>query len=290
MVPFTSGSGSDIIARIVGPKLSERWNQGVVVDNKPGASGNIGAAFAAKAAPDGHTLLMAINTLTMAPAMYKKVPFDPVADFAPVSQLAVAGFTFVVHPGVQANDMASLQSLLRSRPEKLNYGSPGNGTPHHLAMELMKQRLKLDAVHVPYKGLSGAMTDLIGGRVEMMFATVHSVLPHVQAGKLKLLAVTGEKRSELAPAVATFREQGIDFMDQVDAWYAVFAPARTPAGLVAKLQQDFHAVVAQPEVRELLARQGLRVRTGTPEELGALVRRDYAIWRKLIGEAGISAD
>ena len=289
VVPFTAGSGSDIIARIIGPRLAERWRQPVVVDNKPGASGNIGAEAVAKAAPNGYTLLMAINTLTMAPNLYKKPPFDPVADFAPVMKMAVANFCMVANPAFPANDLAGLVALARAQPGRINYASPGNGTPHHLAMELLKLQTGASLTHVPYKGIAGATTDLAGGQVQVMFASLHSVLPLVKGGKLKLLGVTGA-RSPLAPGVPSFREQGMDFMDAVDAWYALLAPARTPPELIARLHQDVSAVLALPEVREQLANQGLTLQTGSPEQLTALLRSDLARWRKVISEAKIVAD
>ena len=289
VVPFTAGSGSDIIARIVGPRLGERWKQAVVVDNKPGASGNIGADAVAKAKPDGYTLLMAINTLSMAPNLYKKPPFDPATDFAPVMKMAVANFCMVANPSLPANDLAGLIALAKSQPGQINYASPGNGTPHHLAMELLKQQAGVNLTHVPYKGIAGATTDLVGGQVQVMFGSLHSVLPQVKGGKLKLLGVTGE-RSPLAPGVATFREQKADFLDAMDAWYALFAPARTPAALITKMHQDVGAVLAMPEVRDQLAAQGLSIQTSTPEQLGALLRTDLARWRKVISEAKITAD
>ena len=289
VVPFTAGSGSDIIARIIGPRLAERWRQPVVVDNKPGASGNIGAEAVAKAAPNGYTLLMAINTLTMAPNLYKKPPFDPVADFAPVMKMAVANFCMVANPAVPANDLAGLVALARAQPGRINYASPGNGTPHHLAMELLKLQTGASLTHVPYKGIAGATTDLAGGQVQVMFASLHSVLPLVKGGKLKLLGVTGA-RSPLAPGVPSFREQGMDFMDAVDAWYALLAPARTPPELIAKLHQDVSAVLALPEVREQLANQGLTLQISSTEQLAALLRSDLARWRKVINEAKIVAD
>ena len=289
VVPFTAGSGSDIIARIVGPRLAERWRQPVVVDNKPGASGNIGAEAVAKAAPNGYTLLMAINTLTMAPNLYKKPPFDPAVDFAPVMKMAVANFSMVANPAFPANDLAGLVALARAQPGRINYASPGNGTPHHLAMELLKLQTGANLTHVPYKGIAGATTDLMGGQVQVMFASLHSVLPQVKGGKLKLLGVTGA-RSPLAPGVPSFREQGMDFMDAVDAWYALLAPARTPPELIARLHQDMSAVLALPEVREQLANQGLTLQTGSPEQLATLLRSDLARWRKVIGDAKIVAD
>jgi len=289
VVPFTSGSGSDIIARIVGPRLAERWKQPVVVDNKPGASGNIGAEAVAKAKPDGHTLLMAINTLTMAPNLYKKPPFDPATDFAPVLKMAVANFCMVANPTLAASDLNGVIALAKARPGQLNYASPGNGTPHHLGMELLKLQAGVNLTHVPYKGIAGATTDLVGGQVQVMFGSLHSVLPQVKGGKLKLLGITGD-RSPLAPGVPTFREQGVSFLEALDAWYGLFAPAKTPPELVAKLNQDMSAVLAMPEVREQLAAQGLAVQTSTPEQLGTLVKADLARWRKVIADAKITAD
>lgn len=290
VVPFTSSSGSDIIARIIGPKLSQRWGQPVVVDNRPGASGNLGAQQVASAPPDGHTLLMAINTFTMTPAIYRKIPFDPVADFAPVGKLAEASFVFAVNPAIPANDMKSMIAYARQNGGKLNYATPGNGTPHHLAMELLKSNVGIDVVHVPYKGIAGATTDLIGGQVQMMFATVHSMRPYAQAGKLKLLAVTGPTRSAFAPDVPTFKEQGIGVMDGVDAWFGVLAPGRTPPTLVARLNRDFNEVMNSPEVVESLSKQGLVVRTGTPAQLASLIQSDLARWQKVVTEAKITAD
>jgi tripartite-type tricarboxylate transporter receptor subunit TctC len=287
VVPFTPGSGSDIIARIIAPKLSERWKQAVVVDNKPGASGNIGADAVAKAAPDGHTLLMAINTITMAPNMFKRVPFDPTTDFAPIMKMAVANFAIVVNPQIGAQDLAGVIAFAKAKPGQINFGSPGNGTPHHLAMELMKQQLGFDMLHVPYKGISNATTDLIGGQVQLMFASVHSMLPHVRSGRLRMLAATGAARSPITPTVPVFKELGIDFMDAVDSWYALLAPAKTSGDVVKSLHRDVSAVLAFPEVREQLTAQGLAIQISSPEQLGDLVKADYARWRKTVADAKI---
>jgi tripartite-type tricarboxylate transporter receptor subunit TctC len=290
VVPFTPGSGSDTISRIVGPKLAARWGQPVVVDNKPGASGNLGANFVAKAAPDGHTLLMAINTYTMTPAVYKNMPFDAVRDFTPIAKIAEADFALAVHPTVPATDMRSLLAYIKANPGKLNYGSPGNGTPHHLAMELFKGSYGTFVVHVPYKGIAGALTDLMGGQVQMMFATVPSLRPHAQAGRVKLLGVTGEARSSLIPEVRTFREQGFPALAGIVSWYAVLAPARTSPELVNRLNRDFIEVMNSDDVKAELAKQGISVTTSTPAELQALVERDIAGWQKVVTKAGIKAD
>lgn len=290
VVPFTPSSGSDIIARIVAPKLSARWGQPVVVDNRPGASGNLGARQVALAAPDGHTLLMAINSFTMTPAVYKVKPYDAIADFTPIAKLAEAGFTFAVNSNVPAKDMPSLIAYLKKNDGKVNYATPGNGTPQHLAMELFKAHAGVNVVQVPYKGIQGALTDLMGGQVELMFATIHSMRPPVESGKVRMLAVTGQSRSLQAPDIPTFKEQGIDYMDSIDAWYAVLAPARTPTALVARLNQDFVEVMNSEDVKSALAKQGLSVRTNTPAQMAALVKSDLARWQKVVKDAHIEAD
>ena len=290
VVPFTPTSGSDTIARIIGPRLAARWGQPVVVDNRPGASGNLGTAYVAKAVGDGHTLLMAINTHTITPAIYKSLPYDALRDFAPVAKLAEANMALAVNHALPVTDMKSLVAYGKAHPGKLNYATPGNGTPHHLAMELFKSAYGVSFSHVPYKGISGALTDLMGGHVDLMFASVPSVRTHAQAGKLRLLAVTGEQRTSQLPNVPTFREQGFADMDVVNAWYAVLAPSRTAPELVARLNADFVAVMNSDEVKAELAQQGLQVSTGTPAQLGTQIQGDVARWKKLVNATGITAD
>lgn len=291
VVPFTTGTGIDILARVIGPKLSERWKQPVVVENKAGASGNIGTDFVAKAAPDGHTLMVTVNTYTITPALFKNLPYDPVADLAPVSKIALATYAFAVNPNVfPAKNMQEAIGLIRAHPGKYDYASPGSGTPHHVGMELIKQRLGLDVVHIPYKGFAGAMADLVGGQVHMMFTLIHSSIPHVRSGKIRALAVTGAQRSPQYPEAPTFREQGIDFMDDVDAWYAVMAPGRTPSALVARLNADVNAVMALPDVKGSLLKQGMLPVTSTPAELAALIKSDLARWAKVVADANIKID
>jgi len=291
VVPFTSGTGIDILARVIGPRLAERWKQPVVVENKPGASGNIGTDFVAKAAPDGHTLMVTVNTYAITPSLFKNLPYDPVADLAPVSKIALATYTFAVNPAVfPAANMQEAIALIRANPGKFNFASPGNGTPHHVGMELIKQRLGLQATHVPYKGFAGAMTDLVGGQVHLMFTLIHSSIPHVRSGKIRALAVTGAQRSPQYPDAPTFREQGIDFMDDVDAWYAVMAPGKTPPALVSRLNADVNAVMALAEVREQLTKQGMIPVTSSPGELAALIKSDLSRWAKVVADAKITID
>lgn len=290
VVPFTPSSGSDIIARIIAPKLAAKWGQSVIVDNKPGASGNLGAQAVAKAAPDGHTLLMAINTFTMTPAIYKNLGFDPIGDFSPITKLAESGFAFAVNPNVPAKDIKSLIALAKKNGGKLNYASPGNGTPHHLAMELFKTSYQLDILHVPYKGIQGALTDLMGGQVQMMFATVHSTRPLEQAGKMRFLAVTGDTRNPSVPDIPTFKEQGIQDMEGIDAWFAVLAPGRTPTETISRINRDVIDVMNAPDTKAELAQKGLNVATSTPAQLAAVIKTDLARWKKVVTEANIVAD
>ena len=290
VVPFTPGSGSDVIARIIAPRLSARWGQSVIVDNKPGASGNLGGSYVAKAAPDGHTLLVTADSFTMAPAIYKNMPYDPVKDFAPVVQVAETSYAFAVNPAVPAKDLNSLVSYLKKNPGVVNYASPGNGTPHHLAMEMFKTKSGLDILHVPYKGISGALTDLMGGQVQLMIGSVNSLVPYAASGKLRLLAITGAARSPLVPDVATFREQGMETMDGGNAYYLVLAPSRTPPELVARLNSDISAVMNASDVKAELLKLGMTVRTASSAQLGSSLKNDLARWRKVVADAGITAD
>ena len=291
IVPFSPGTGIDILARVIAPKLSEKWGQPVVVENKAGASGNIGTDAVAKSAPDGYTLMVTVNTFTITPSLIKNTPYDVLEDFSPISKIATATYCFDVNPNVfPAKNMQEAIALIRKNPGKYFFASPGNGTPHHIGMELIKLRLGLQATHVPYKGFAGAMQDLIGGQVQMMFTLVHSSIPQARAGRIRILGVTGAKRSPQFPDLPTFREQGIDFMDDVDAWYAVIGPAKLAPDLVAKLNADVNAVMTMPDVKENLVKQGLIPTTSTPEELASLIKSDVPRWAKVIADAKITVD
>jgi len=291
IVPFSPGTGIDILARVIAPKLAEKWGQPVVVENKAGASGNIGTELVAKAPPDGHTLMVTVNTFTITPSLIKSTPYDVLADFSPISKIALATYCFDVNPKVfPANNMQEAIALIKQNPGRYFFASPGNGTPHHIGMELIKLRLGLNATHVPYKGFAGAMQDLIGGQVQMMFTLVHSSIPHAKSGRIKILGVTGTQRSPQLPEAPTFREQGIDFMDDVDAWYAVLGPAKIAPELAARLNADVNGVMALPEVKQNLLGQGLIPVTSTPEALAALIKSDLSRWAKVIDEAKITVD
>ena len=290
IVPFTPGTGMDILARTLGPGLTERWKVPVVVENRPGASGNIGTEAVAKSSADGYTALVTASTLVMNRSLYQNVPYDPVKDFTPVALLAVGSLALVVHPSVQANSVQELIAYARANPGRLDYGSPGNGTPHHLAMELFKQRTGTRMVHIPYKGTGPATQDLLGGQIQVMFLTVHVVLPLVQAGRLKMLAAGGTERSIASPQVPSLAEaSGIRDID-TDIWFGLYLPAGAPQAAVAKLNAELNALLRLPANVEALAKQGLQAAGGSPEALGYLTRTDLERWAKVVREAGIKPD
>ncbi|MDW8469826.1 MAG: tripartite tricarboxylate transporter substrate binding protein [Burkholderiales bacterium] len=288
VVPFTPGTGVDILARTIGQKLGERLKVGVAVENRAGASGNIGTEAVAKAAPDGYTLLMTATTLVQSVALHKTVPYDPKA-LTPIGLAAIGNLALVAHPSVPAKSVAELVALARSQPGRLHYASPGNATPHHFAMELLKLHFGIDLVHVPYKGSAGAVTDLLGGQVPLMFLPVHVALPHAQAGKLAMLASGGAQRSPATPEVPSLAEAGVKDID-VDIWYALFGPPGLARDIVAKLNEELAAILAIPEVRASLLKQGLAPRTSSPAELARLVEADLERWGRVVREAGIRAD
>jgi tripartite-type tricarboxylate transporter receptor subunit TctC len=289
VVPFTAGTGMDILARLVGEHLRGRWNQPVIVDNKPGASGSIGTQTAARAAPDGHTLMMTANTFVTNVPLYPHVGYDPAADFAPVVKVATGDLVLVAHPDLKVNSTTAFLERARGQPGALKYASPGVGTPQHLFMELFKLSAKIDVVHVPYRGSAGAVQDVVAGHVPAMVMPLHTALPLERAGKIKLLAIGGARRSPLANDVPTLVEEGIAGF-HVDLWYGLFAPARTPAEVLARLNAEVNAILALDTVRATLREQGLTAAGGPPEALTALVTADLAKWRQAIQDAGIKAE
>jgi tripartite-type tricarboxylate transporter receptor subunit TctC len=279
----------DLLARTIGQKLSERLKVPVVVDNRAGASGNIGTEAVSKAAADGYTLLMTASTIVQNAALSRSVPYDPVRGFTPVGLAAIGNMALVVHPSVPAKTVTEFVALAKAQPGRLNYASPGNGTPHHLAMELFKLNFGIDIAHVPYKGTAGAVTDLLGGQLQAMFLPVHVALPHARAGKLRILAAGGSQRSPVTPELPSLAEEGVRDID-VDIWYALFAPAALPRDIVSLLNTEMVAILTQSDVRDSLQKQGLNPVTGTPEELGKLVESDLERWTKVVRAAHISAD
>jgi tripartite-type tricarboxylate transporter receptor subunit TctC len=289
IVPYTPSTGADILARVLAPKFSERWKSAVVVENRPGATGNIGTEAVARSAPDGHTLLLAATSFSTNPALTRSLPFDPVKSFAPVGLVATSALAVTVNAQVPARTMREFVDLARRQPGKLYYGSPGNGGVQHLAMELLKLDTGIDVVHVPYKGLGGAIADLIAGQVQALVSALQSVAPHVQAGRLRMLGVMSAERVLPFPDVPTLKEQGMGDLE-VETWYALFAPAGTPARATARVNGDLRAIMNDAGIRDLLARQGMNAAAGSPEQMAELLRRELARWARVVNAAGIKAD
>ncbi|WP_076998240.1 tripartite tricarboxylate transporter substrate binding protein [Variovorax sp. KK3] len=289
VVPFPAGGATDAAARLVATQMSEAWGQPVVVDNRAGAGGNVGSDIVAKSAPDGYTLVMgvtgshAINT-----SLYSKMPYDPVTDFVPIAQVAVVPNVLVVHPSVPAKNLAELVALAKREPGKLNYASLGNGTAAHLGMEMLKTAAGIDVTHVPYKGSAPAVTDLLAGQVQMMVDGLPSALPHIQAGKLRAIALTSLKRAPALPELPTIAETYKGFY--ADAWSGLFAPKGTPKPVVDKLSAEVQRILKQPAVREKLAALGAEPVGSTSAEFGAHVKREIDKWAAVVKSSGAQVD
>jgi tripartite-type tricarboxylate transporter receptor subunit TctC len=286
IVPFPPGAGTDTIARFIAQRLGDAMRATIVVENKTGAGGAIGAAEAAKADPDGYTLLFVASPFTTVAVATKNPTYDPIRQFVPVAPIAAGPLAFVVHPAVPADTLREFIALAKERPGMLNYGSAGAGSVNHLALELFKARTGTNIVHVPYRGIADATKDLLGGRIEAMTASIPATLPQVAENRVKVLAVTGAKRIAQLPHVPSWQEQGVANANVVNYW-GIVAPAGTPADVVATLSGEVRRVLAQPDVRERLEREGAELIPGGPERLGALIEADLAGWKKLIAEAGL---
>ena len=283
------GSAVDIVARIVAQKLGEQIGQQIIVDNRAGAGGNIGAELAAKAPPDGYTLFMGTPAHAINTGLYRKLNYDLVRDFAPVSQVTSGQYVVVVHPSLPVRSVKELIALARAKPGQLNYASAGSGNATHLAGELFNSAARVKLVHVPYKGSGPAVIDLVGGQVQVMFANLTAVLPQVKTGRVRALAVTGEKRAAAAPGLPTMIESGVPGY-VVISWFGVLVPAATPREIVMRLNADLAQAMRAPDVRERLAGEGAEPTVGTPEQFGAFIRADIAQWTKVIKNAGIVAE
>jgi tripartite-type tricarboxylate transporter receptor subunit TctC len=290
VVPFPPGGFSDVFARIIGAKMHESWGQQVVVDNRPGAGGNIGADIVAKSPPDGYTLVMGtIGTHAINATLFSRLPYDPIRDFAAVAFVVGADGLLVVHPSLPVKSTKELIALARNKPDALTYASAGAGTTSHLAGELFKSMTKTAITHVPYKGNVPAITDLLSGQTTMLFATLPTVLPQVQAGRLRPLAVLGSTRSAALPAMPTLAEAGLKGFE-VSNWTGVFAPAGTPAAIVTKLNAEIVRVMRLPEVQERLPRQGLTFTPGSPQQFAAFVKSEKDKWGALVKAIGAKVD
>jgi tripartite-type tricarboxylate transporter receptor subunit TctC len=290
IVPFAAGGPSDVIARLVAGKLTENLGKQFYVENQAGAGGNLGMGNAARAAPDGYTILMgnvAPNAINV--SLFKSLPFDPVADFDPVSLVASTPNILVVHPSTPVRAVKALIALAKAKPGTLNFASAGVGSSSHLAGELFRVLAGADIVHVPYKGAGPAMVDVLSGQVQLYFATMPAAMPHVKSGKLAPVAVTSAARSQALPELPTIAESGVPGYE-ASTWYGVLAPAHTPGAAVARLHENIVRILAVPETRERLADQGFEPVGSSPEEFGAYIKSEIAKWGKVISDAGIRAE
>jgi len=290
VIPFGPGGATDVIARLVGQKVSEQLGLPIVFDNRPGANGNIGTEAAAKAPADGYTLVMSYDgTMAINPSVYRKMPFDPLKDLAPVASVAQLPLLMVVHPSVPAKSVAEFVALAKSRPGAINYSSAGYGSAGHLAAELFRGRAGIDLVHVNYKGGGQAVQDLVGGQIQMVMTGLTTVEGHLKGGKLRALAFTSPKRMAGAPEVPTFDESGFAGL-VVQSWYGILAPAGTPADIVGRLNGEINKAIQALEVRARLAALGTEPTGGSAAEFGATIRADIARWAKVVEAAGIKID
>ena len=288
-IRFVIGPAPDVLARLVGQKLTDAWGQQVIVDQRPAAGGIIAGDAVAKAPPDGYTWLLSTGAYPTLVGLYPKLPFDFVRDLTPVSLLATIPFLLVTHPSLPVRSVEDLLKLARARPGQLNYASSGNGTTAHLAAEMFKNMTRINIVHVPYKGTVPGVIDLISGQVHMMFAIMQSSFPYVKAGKLRALAVSGAKRSQTAPDLPTIAESGVPGYE-FTSWNGVHVTAGTSKAIIVKIHAELVKVLALPDVRERMFNLGMEIAGSTPEQLAALVDSDIVKWGKVIKESGVRAD
>ncbi|HEX7559410.1 MAG TPA: tripartite tricarboxylate transporter substrate binding protein [Usitatibacter sp.] len=289
VVPFTPGTGADVIARLLQPRLAERLKVAVVVDNKAGASGAIGTDLVARSPADGYTLLFTATAHGTVPALKRNLPYDAAKSFTPVALAATSALAVVVGPQVPAAKMEDFLALAKAKPGTLYYSSPGNGSPQHLAMELIRQETGIDVVHVPYKGSSGAATDLVGGHVQASVAALQTMAPYVTSGRLKMLAVLSSERSPAFPEVPTMRELGHPSL-VVDTWYGIYAPAGTAPEIVARLNSEINALLQLPDLRDAFAKRGLVAVVDRPERLGELLGLELERWHRVVANAHITGE
>ena len=289
VVPSSAGGGTDIVARIIAPELSKRLGQQVIIDNRPGAGTMIGIEVAAKSPADGYTLLMGLSTLAINSALYKKVPYDPVKDFAPITQAVSSASIIVVHPSVPVKTVKELIAFARARPGQMNYASAGTGTYPHMTMELFLSMGKLKMVHIPYKGTGPAMIDMLAGHTSVMAATLLTGMPQIRAGRLRPLGITSLARSSVAPEIPTIAEAGLPGYESVQ-WYGLLAPAQTPNEIIARLHAETTRILQQPDVKERFAGDGTDPVGNTPEQFARFIQSELVKWAKVAREAGITPE
>ena len=289
IAPFAPGGPTDLFARLMGAKLGERLGQPVVVENRPGAGGSVGAEVAAKAAPDGYTIVLVSSSFAVNATLYPKLPFDPLKDFAPVTLLASAPYLLAVHAGIKASSVRELIALAKAHPGKLNYGSGGSGSGPHIVAELFKSAAGLDIVHIPYKGTGPLTTALVAGDVQLAFGNMFALMPHVKSARVRPMAVTGAARSPVLSEVPTVAESGLPGFEATGV-HGLLAPAGTPRRIIDKLNGECVAILRSPEVRAQLASEGAEAIGNTPEQYAAHLANEVQKWGKLIRERGIRAD
>jgi tripartite-type tricarboxylate transporter receptor subunit TctC len=289
VVPFPPGGGNDILARALAPKMSEILGQQVVVDNRAGAGGNIGADFVAKSPPDGYNIVIASNQVTMNPWIYSKLPFDIAKDFSPVAQIASVPMLLAIHPEVPAKNLQEFIALAKAKPGSMNYSTPGLGTPQHIAFEVFNFDAGVKVTHVPYKGTSPSIVDLIGGQVQATIGTMASLEQHVKTGKVRAIAVSTPQRSPAMPDVPTIEEGGLKGYN-VPLWYSILAPANTPKEIVAKISASIRDALQDPQTKAQLAKQGFVESYLDPAQMTALIKQDLTYWQKAINNIGLKLD
>ncbi len=289
ILPFPPGGGTDILGRIISERLSASLGQPVVIENRGGAGGNVGAEAAAKSAPDGYTIVLVAPSLAISPSLYSKLNYDPVKDFAPVSLVATVPNVMITHPSVPARTLAEFIALAKTKPGRMNFGSGGNGTSNHLAGELFNIVAGVKLVHVPYKGVNLAMNDVLSGEVQLVVIGVPAASPHIKAGKLRALALIAPRRSPAIPEVPTVAEAGLPGFE-VTTWYGVLAPAGTPRPIVTRLNAELVRIMHAPELKERLAALATDPATGTPEEFADYIKREIEKWGEVVRQAGLKAD
>jgi tripartite-type tricarboxylate transporter receptor subunit TctC len=289
VVPQSPGASTDITARLIGQKLNESFKQPVVVDNRPGSSGIAGTEIVARAVPDGHTLMVVASSFSINPALQSKLPYDPIHDFTPVTQLSKFPNMLAAHPSVPVKTLQDVIALARAKPGQLNYASAGSGTGTHMSAELLKQMTKIDIVHIPYKGGGPAMVAAMGGQTQLIFGTTVGLLLHVRTGKLKAIALTSAKRSAAAPEIPTFAESGVPGYEH-EPWNAMFAPAKMPRAVLAKLNAEVGRILHTPEVKKVFEHEGADPVGNSPEQFAAILKSEIAKWMKVVKAAGIKPE
>jgi tripartite-type tricarboxylate transporter receptor subunit TctC len=290
IVPIDPGTGPDLLSRTIGQRLSEKWGVSVVTENRPGAGASIGTEHVAKSTGDGHTILVTASTLVMYRSLRPSAPYDPIKDFAPVVPLAIGQLALATHPSLGVSSIGELVTAAKANPGSINYGSPGNGSPQHFAMELFKQAMGIDLTHIPYRSTGGALQDFLSGQTKVMFVSVSVAMPHIAPKRLNMLSSGGVRRAAATPDIPSLAEaSGIRDID-TDIWFGMFAPSATPAPIVAKLNADVNGVLQMQDIKEIFSRQGLVVTGGKSDDLASVTRGDLEKWTRVVREAKIRAD